>query len=380
MARDLLSDAKIRKLTEPGRYADGSGLYLIVDRHGKRWLLFFQWLGKRREMGLGAYPTVSLAKAREKAEAAREQVADGIDPILARKTAGSAAPTFADFSRELIKDLSPGWSGAKTEAAWTRSLLDHAKKLANKPVDQITTDDILDVLRPMWTTKDESAQKLRGRLERALDAAKAKGFRTGENPARWRGHLSELLSKPRKLTRGHHRAVHYDQAPAVMKELARHQGMGARALEWTIYSAARESMTLGAVWPEIGADWTLPPERVKMRRPFTIPITAQMRGVLAHCSEITPYVFPGKKLDRPLSNATMDKLLKDIGVDATPHGFRSTFRDWAGDMTDHARETVETALDHVVGGETERAYRRLTALEKRRALMQDWADFLMPRA
>ena len=155
--------------------------------------------------------------------------------------------------------------------------------------------------------------------------------------------------------------------------------MWARALEWTIYTAARESMTLLAVWPEIKEDWHLPAARVKMRRPFTIPITIQMRTTLAACDRGTPYVFPNQRLDGHMTDAAMDKLLKDMGVDATPHGFRSTFRDWAGDMTEHARETVETALDHAIGDGTERAYRRLTALEKRRVLMQDWADYLMPR-
>lgn len=382
MASNLLSDTKIRKLTEAGRYSDGSGLYLIVDRHGKRWLYYFQWNQKRREMGLGAYPTVSLIMARERAAEARRKVADGIDPIMAKRmapAAASAVPTFHAFAKDLIEDLAPGWTGAKTRASWERSLLKQTPTLGPKPLDTITTDEVLTDVKAIWTAKPESAQKLRGRIENALDAAKAKGHRSGENPARWKGHLSQLLSKPQKLTRGHHRAIHYNEAPAVMAELAKRQGMWARALEWTIYSAAREGMTLLAVWPEIGVDWNLPPERVKMRRPFTVPITVQMRAVLEACDRSTPYVFTNRKLDGPMSDAAMDKLLKDMGIDATPHGFRSTFRDWAGDMTEHARETVETALDHAVGDGTERAYRRLTALEKRRALMQDWADFLMPR-
>lgn len=376
MARHLLTNLSAKAASEPGKYLDGAGLYLIVDRHGKRWVLFYRWRNKRREMGLGPYPTVSLANAREKAEEARQAVAAGVDPIAARKAPVAAPETFATFAEGLIDDLRGGWSGAKTEAGWRRSLLVHAAALGSKPLDAITTADVLEAVKPYWTDKPESGQKLRARIEVALDAAKARGLRTGDNPARWRGHLDRLLSKPRKLVRGHHRSLHYSKAPALMKALALKPGMSARALEWTIYTAARESMTLGAMWPEIQDDWHVPAERMKLRKPFTVPLTPQARAVLEKCDRSTPYVFPGSRLEKGLSNAAMDKLLKDMGVDATPHGFRTTFREWAGDMTDHAEEVAEAALDHTFGTATRRSYRRSVDLELRRALMQDWADYL----
>lgn len=382
MAKHLLTNVSAKALTKHGRHADGAGLYLAVDAYGKRWVLLFSANGKRREMGLGKFPDVSLAAARGKAEAARDAVRDGTDPINARK-APKSTETFATFAAALITDLSPGWSGAKTEDGWTRSLLTHAAGLADKALDDITTEDVLETVKPYWTAKPESGQKLRARLEVVLDAAKAKGLRSGDNPARWRGHLDRLLSKPSKLTRGHHRSLPWADAPAFMKDLAKRRGMGARALEWTIYHAAREGMTLAAVWGQIpdpaAGDWHVPADLMKSRRAFISPITDQCRAVLAHCDTSTPFVFPGARLDRGLSNATMDKLLKDMGVNATPHGFRTTFREWAGDCTDHPREVAEAALDHVVGNATERAYRRGDALAKRRLLMQDWADFLAPR-
>ena len=375
MARHHLTNLSVKAATEPGRYLDGDGLYLVVDRYGKRWTLYFKWQGRRREMGLGSFPDVSLAKARDKAEAARDLVGDGIDPIAARKAPVSAT-TFAAFATDLIDDLKGGWTGKKTEAGWRRSLIDHAAGLASKPLEAITTADVLEVVKPYWTDKPESGQKLRARIEVTLDAAKARGLRSGDNPARWRGHLDRLLSKPKKLTRGHHRSLHYSEAPALMKRLAEKRGMSARALEWTIYTAAREGMTLGALWGEIGQDWTVPADRMKGRKPFVVPLSTQCRAVLEHCDRSTPFVFPGAWLDRGLSNAAMDKLLKDMGFDATPHGFRTTFREWAGDMTDHPREVAEAALNHAVGDAVERAYRRGDALEKRRKLMADWADYL----
>lgn len=379
MAKHLLTNVSAKAIKEHGRHADGAGLYLAADQYGKRWVLLFQMGGRRREMGLGTFPEVSLAEARNKAAAAKKLAAEGIDPIEARK-APQTPDTFAAFAERLIVDLAPGWSGAKTEAGWRRSLLVHAGKLGDKPIAKVTKDDVLEVVRPMWTTKPESAQKLRGRIETTIDAAKAHGLIPEDraNPARWKGHLDRLLSKPQKLTRGHHRSIHYSQAPDLMKRLAEKPGMSARALEWTIFTAAREAMTLEFQWEELETDWNVPKERMKRRQPFTVPLAAQTLAVLEKCDRSTPYVFPGAKLDRPLSNAAMDKLLKDMGVDATPHGFRATFREWAGDKTDHPEEVAEAALDHVYGSQTRRAYRRSVELENRRRLMVDWANYLRP--
>lgn len=384
MRLNRLTDRGVRTLTKPGRHADGGGLYLVIDR-GKRWAFLYQLNGRRREMGLGPLEAVRLAEARQMAAAAREQVARGIDPIEARRAPGGAVSTFAELAEQVIRDLSPGWRGAKTEAGWRRSLLTHAADLGPLPVDQIGTDDVLKVVKPLWTDKPESGAKLRERIELVLDAAKVRGLRPAEaaNPARWKGHLALLLPKRKKLTRGHHKALPYREAPGFMARLSERRAMAARALEWTIYTAAREGMTLQARRSEVkGRLWTIPAERMKSGKPFVVPLSDQALAVLDGREWFgqDDLLFPGARLGSALSNASTDRLLGRMGVDATVHGFRSTFRDWAGDCTDHAREVVEAALAHAVGDEVERAYRRGDALEKRRRLLQDWADYLTPPA
>lgn len=379
MARAIhkLTARTVATLARPGRHADGGGLYLVVDKNGaKRWALLVTIRGRRREIGLGGLSKANgLTDAREKAVEAMRAIERGEDPTRPK----SASPTFAEAAEEIITDLAPGWRGAKTEEGWRRSLLTHAKKLANLPVDQVTTDDVLDVVRPLWRDKPESGGKLRARLEVLFDAAKARGWRQGENPARWRGHMDRLLPKRKKLTRGHHRALPYADMSAFMARLGDETAMSARALEWTILTAGREDMTLGMTWGEIVGDlWTIPAARMKVGE-HRVPLPKQALGILDTVRLGEPpagaLVFPGAKPGKPMSNATMDALLKRMKVDATPHGFRSTFRDWAGDMTDHPREVAEAALAHVVGSSTERAYRRGDALKKRRALMTDWANY-----
>lgn len=388
MARQInvLTDRRIRTLKEPRYYADGNGLYFVIEEGGsKRWAFIFQLRKRRREMGLGSLADTSLAEAREKRDDARNLIRQGIDPIEAReKPADVDAPrrTLRVAAEELIASLRNGWRGKSTESNWKRSLLTHAGKLTDMEVDEITTEDIVEAVQPYWVNQPESGGKLRDRLEKVLDAEKVKGNRTGENPARWRGHLEHLLPKRRKLIRGHHRAIPYTKAPAVLAEVRRRSGMGARALEFTILTVGREDMILGARWKEIdGSLWTIPPERMKEGdEPFVVPLAKPAMRLLASVRPpvVDPeaLIFPGTVTGRQLSNNTMDRVLDRAKIDATPHGFRSTFRDWAGDCTDHAREVVEHALAHAVGDETERAYRRGNALQKRRVLMNDWATFL----
>lgn len=261
------------------------------------------------------------------------------------------------------------------------TLTTYAAPLRSKPLDQIGTDDVLAVLTPIWTTKSETASRLRGRIERVLDAARAKGLRTGENPARWRGHLDHLLPKRRKLTRGHHAAMPYDQVPAFVARLREGRGVAARAPEFTILCASRSGEVLGARWDEVDLKaklWTVPGPRMKGGREHRVPLTERALAILAEVEPLRngDYVFPGQRRGRPLSNMSMEMCLRRMKVDETVHGFRSSFRDWAGEETAVPREVAEVALSHAVGDATELAYRRADALAKRRKLMEAWAAFV----
>lgn len=377
-----LSARTVQTIADPGRHGDGDGLYLVVDKDGgKRWVLLFQLRGRRREMGLGAVKDRSLAQARQEAQDARELIRQGKDPIEARKSP-SGVPTFAKAAETLIADLAPGWRGVNTESGWKRSLLTHAEKLGPKPIDTVTTEDIMAVVKPMWTKMPESGGKLRERIETLMDAAKARGWRSGENPARWRGHMQHMLPKRQKLTRGHFKAMPYADAPAFVQMLQTRGGMGARALEWIILTAAREGMARLAVWSEIKGDlWIIPAKRMKDGREHRVPLSPSALALLERMRagrKVDPkgYIFPGAKTGSAISNMTSDKVLRGLKLDYTVHGFRSTFRDWAGDCTEHPREVVEAALAHAVGDAVERAYRRGDALEKRRRLMADWDAYL----
>jgi len=262
------------------------------------------------------------------------------------------------------------------------TLTNYAAPLRSKPINEIGTDDVLGVLTPLWQSKSETTSRLRGRIERVLDAARAKGLRSGENPARWRGHLDHLLPKRHKLTRGHHAAMPYVDVPAFMVDLRGREAVAALALEFLILTAARSSEVMGAVWSEIDRDakiWTIPASRMKAGREHRVPLTAQALAILDGIEKVrtSDYVFPGQKCGRPLSVLALAMRLRRMKVEnATVHGFRSSFWDWAGERTAFPREVAEAALAHVVGDETERAYRRGDALEKRRKLMEAWAGFL----
>lgn len=370
---------------KPGKYSDGGNLYLIVSPTGARkWVLRFTWRGKAKEMGLGSATTVDLADARDRATAARRKVAHGVNPIEDRKR-DTGIPTFGEMADSVREALSAGFRNDKHKAQWKSTLETYAAPFRGKQVDTITTDDVLAALKPIWTTKAETASRVRGRIEKVLDAAKAKGFRDGENPARWRGHLDHLLPKPSKLARGHHAAMPYEDVGAFLGKLRDRQATAALALEFCILTAARSGEVLGARWSEIDLDkkiWAVPASRMKAGREHRVPLSARAISILKELAKVKSedFVFPGRARGKPLSNMALEMVLRRMQIeDATVHGFRSSFRDWAGNVTSFPREVTETALAHVIGDKAEQAYRRSDALEKRRKLMEAWAAYCEPK-
>jgi integrase len=370
-----LSARAVATVAEPGRHSDGEGLYLNVTPSGARsWLFMWKKDGRRREMGLGSAGSVSLARARELASECRAQVAAG-------KTK-SGTPTFGAIANALIASKEVEWRNPKHRAQWRMTLEKYAVPLRSRPVDDIDTAAVLAVLTPLWREKPETASRLRGRIEAVLDAAKAQGLRSGENPAAWRGHLSHLLPKRGKLTRGHHAAMPYVDIPAFIERLSAREATSAMALEFCILTAARSGEVLGARWLEINFGtkvWTVPAERMKAAREHRIPLSDRALGKLSE-ARVGDLIFPGQRAGRPLSVTAMEMLLRRMDQDdVTVHGFRSAFRDWAGNETDFPREVAEAALAHVIGDKAEQAYRRGDALEKRRELMSAWAIYCEPK-
>lgn len=384
-----LTALSVAGFKEPGRHADGQGLYLIVDapddkgRSAKRWVFIFQWRMKRKEMGLGPTSVVSLAEARGAALDARRLVQAGKNPIDERRAARAGGTTFGDVADDLLAAKARDWKNAKHKSQWETSLNRYAAPLRAKAPDAITTEDILGVIKPLWDTIPETASRTRGRIELVLDAAKAKGLRTGENPARWRGHLALLLPKRRRLTKGHHPAMPYPDLPAFMGELRDRSGVSPRALEFTILTAARTGETRFATFREFDLDaavWTIPATRMKMGREHRIPLAPRaveiVREMWLDGMSRTALVFPGMKVGKAMSDGTMTAVLRRMGRDTySVHGFRSTFKDWAEDTTNFSNGVIEAALAHLFGDGTERAYRRGDALVKRRRLMEAWAGY-----
>ncbi|WP_306421466.1 tyrosine-type recombinase/integrase [Methylobacterium iners] len=366
---------------EAGRYADGGNLYFSISPNGgRRWVFLFRWRGKPTEMGLGSTRDVTLARAREKAAAARALVAEGLNPMEAREQQ-RAIPTFGQAADALIADMEPSWRNPKHVAQWKMTLTEYAGPIRSKSVDAVSTDDVLRLLRPIWQAKPETAARVRGRVEAVLDAARAQGHRSGENPARWRGHLDKLLPPRKVLARGHHAAMPYADVPAFVARLRDNPTISNRALEFTILTAGRSGEIMGATWPEIDVAkrlWSIPAERMKGSRPHQVPLTDRMIEILEEMRERGGiFIFPGAKPDKPLSVMALTMAMRraDAGQ-FTPHGFRSAFRDWCGDETEFPRDVAEAALAHALRDATEAAYRRATALEKRRALMIAWNAYV----
>lgn len=342
--------------------------------------------GRQREAGLGSRDLVSLAQARELAGHMRESLSKGIDPLDARaaeRRANAARVTFGESADALLASKESGWRNEKHKAQWRMTLEHYAASLRPIAVADVSTQDVLRALQPIWRTKPETASRLRGRIEAVIDSARVAGHidDRAPNPARWGGHLEMLLPKPAKLSRGHHAAMPYQEIPAFLARLRQAEGMGARALELVILTAARSGEVLGAVWPEVNFEariWTVPASRMKAAREHRIPLSEAAIKLLAAIAEfkIGDFVFPGQKPGKSLSNMALDMTLRRLKADGvTAHGFRSAFRDWAGEETHYAREIAEAALAHQIGDKAEQAYRRGDALEKRRALMDDWAAF-----
>lgn len=381
-----LSVKSVQAESRPGVHSDGDGLYMRVrDTGTKSWLYIGMLNRRRREIGLGSVRDVSLAQAREKARELRHSFRAGIDPVVERARAKAAerpTQTFGEFADTLLDTIEDGFRNEKHRKQWRSTLQTHAAELRGQPIDQIDAAAVLKVLQPIWLTLPETASRVRGRIERVLDAAKAKGLRTGENPARWKGHLELLLPRKPQIGPAHHAALPFAKISEFMKELAERPTSAARALELTILTAARSGETLGMTWGEIDfetAIWTLPAERMKAGRIHQVPLSLASLQILKNLRPSHPdanaKVFVGNH-GKPLSNMAMSMLLRRMGCDGiTVHGFRSTFRDWAGETTAFSREDVETALAHTVTSKTERAYRRGTALEKRREIMKAWASF-----
>ncbi len=370
---------------KPGKHCDGRGLYLAVtEARARKWTFRFMLAGKPHEMGLGAYPDTRLAEAREKASEARKIVKAGGSPIEARREAerpAASKPTFGQCADAYLAAHDASWRNAKHRAQWAMTLREYAATLRDMPIDEIRTEHVLACLSPLWLDKPETASRLRGRIESVLDAARVQGHRTGENPARWKGHLDHLLSRRQKLTRGHHAAMPYAEVPPFVASLREREAIAALALEFCILTAARSGEVLGAQWSEIdlvARIWTVPAIRMKASREHRVALSARALAIVERLAEakMGDFVFPGQRSGRPLSGMAMEMLLRRMGVETTIHGFRSSFRDWCGEETHFPREVAEAALAHSIGNEVEAAYRRGDALAKRRGVMQAWCDFL----
>lgn len=386
MSLNRLSSRKVDTIKEPGRYSDGGGLYLNVTKTGtKSWLFLYSIRGgKRREKGLGSLASVGLSKAREKAESCRGLIADGKDPMEVREVP-EGNPSFGATATALIADLEAGWKNEKHRWQWRQTLEHYCAPIWARPVATIEATDIVDILKPIWGEKRETAARLRGRIEKVLDAAKVHGHRTGENPARWKGHLELIMPKKTRAESvvRHHPAMPYVQVPDFVKGLKTRVSTAARALELLILTWGRTSEVRLMRWREVDFEaklWTVPAERMKMGVEHVVTLSEAavivLRAMAIFGTDPDAPVFPNKK-GEPLSNMAMEMTLRRMECDEyTVHGFRSSARDWAGEETEYKSEIAEWCLAHQVGGAVERAYRRSTALRVRRELMDDWAAFI----
>ena len=385
--------AQAVKYAKPGRHADGNGLHLLVKESGARsWVYRFMLNGKSRDIGLGsAGPDgLSLAAARDARDALRVKVKAGIDPLEERaqdaaqalaeaQAAKVAQVTFRDVAQSYIAANEDSWRNPKHRQQWRNTLATYVyPEIGDMPVGEIETAHVLRILEPIWKTKSETASRIRGRIETVLDSAKARGYREGENPARWRGHLAQILPGRTKLSRGHHKAMPYTEIPAFVHALRAREAVAALALEFTILTAARSGEVIGATWEEVDLEaalWTVPAERMKAAKEHRVPLSPRAGEILESVKALgSAFLFPGARGGK-LSSMAMAMLMRRMKVDVTVHGFRSGFRDWAAERTSYAHEVAEMALAHTIGSAVERAYRRGDLFEKRRRLMNDWAAY-----
>jgi len=392
----------VKHIKRPGKFGDGGNLYLqvrpstrkIESKHvTKSWIFRYSRFGKETWLGLGPYPDVKLAEARDLAAEERRKIRHGIDPLADKRARQIAARmahenmlTFAECAARYIDSQAPGWSNPKHVEQWRNTLTNLAGPIiGHLPVDHVDTALVMRCLEPIWTTKTETASRLRGRIESVLDWSTVRGYRKGDNPARWRGHLDKLLPRPSLVARvKHHAALRYTEIGAFLQELRKENGTASRALEFTILTAARTNEVIQAQWSEIDLDhkiWHVPAERMKSKRPHRVPLSAAAMTVLeTFQGHDQTYVFPSHKRNSHLSNAAMMTVLKRMQrTDITVHGFRSTFRDWSAESTNYPSNVAEMALAHALRDKTEAAYRRGDLLEKRARLMTDWARFCSKR-
>lgn len=382
------------KSARPGRHADGGGLHLLVKETGARsWVYRFMLKGKARDVGLGAASgpeAISLATARDKASVLRLRVKSGVDPLAERdqnaaealaaaQTAKIAGITFRAVADAHIAANEGSWRNEKHRQQWSNTLATYAYPVVGElPVAEIDTPHILQILEPIWKAKPETASRVRGRIETILDAAKARGYRNGENPARWRGHIAQILPARSRLTRGHHKAMPYETVPAFVGALRTRSAMAALALEFAIITAARTGEVLQAKWSEVDFDkavWTIPAARMKAGKEHRVPLSPRAIEILETTKPLgKDWLFPADS-GGALSTMAMTMLLRRMEQDATVHGFRSAFRDWAAECTSYAHEVCEMALAHVIANKAEAAYRRGDLFDKRRRLMADWASY-----
>lgn len=386
-----LSALEVRRLTEPGLHAVGGvrGLYLQVRNEDARsWIVRVIVGGRRRSIGLGAFPDVPLGAARDKAREVREQVRQGIDPAEERRAArqklideNAARLTFDEAARKYLASKRHEWRNAKSAKQWESTLSTYASPVIGAlPVADVTLTHIVSILEPLWYEKTETAVRLRGRIEKVLAWATTSGYRSGDNPARWRGHLDTILPAPTKVSKvNHHRALPFTEVGAFMEKLRERQGISARALEFVVLTAARSGEVRGATWDEIDLKekvWTVPAERIKAGRAHRVPLSDDAVALLRKLPRMkdSPFVFPAARGGK-LSDAALSAVLKRMEVDAVPHGFRSTFRDWCSERTGYPHEVIEAALAHTIPDKVERAYRRGDLFTKRTHLMAEWAQY-----
>lgn len=395
MARliNKLSALAVTKKTKPGYYGDGAGLWLQVSQYeSKSWIFRFTLAGKQREMGLGALHTVNLSEARAKAKQARLLLLEGKDPLEVRRADKLAdalerakTVTFDQCASAYIATHRSGWKNAKHANQWENTLFTYATPVIGAlPVADIDTALVVKVLSPIWQSKTETASRLRGRIESILDWATVSMYRRGDNPARWRGHLENLLADPGRVARiVHHPALPWQETGAFMAALSKQAGIAARAAEFAILTATRSGEVRGATWSEIDLAaelWVIPAERMKAGREHRVPLSSAALTLLNAMPRFGELIFPGRQDDKPLSDMSMTTVLRRMNrSDITIHGFRSTFRDWCSESVANAfpREVCEHALAHSLPDKVEAAYRRGDLIEKRTLLMQAWADYCM---
>ncbi len=388
----------VKHIKRPGKFPDGGNLYLKVrkstrkirtDAVTKSWLFRYSRFGKDTWLGLGPYPDVTLAEARDLATRERKKILQGIDPLtdkrarqIAVRTAHDNMLSFAECAELYVESQAPGWSNPKHVEQWRSTLKNLAGPIiGHLSVDQINTALIMRCIEPIWTTKTETASRLRGRIESVLDWSTVRGYRKGDNPARWRGHLDKLLPRPSQVARvKHHAALPFTDIGAFTGQIREDAGIASRALEFTILTTARTNEVVRAQWSEIDLNrkiWIVPAERMKSKREHRVPLSAAALSALETVrGRSNIYVFPGHTRHSHLSNAAMMQVLKRVGrSDVTVHGFRSTFRDWCAESTNYPSDVAEMALAHAVRDKTEAAYRRGDLLKKRARLMADWARY-----